>query len=82
MLAHTHKAKDVDQALASLRQHITMRLVQIEGVCRNYGLPEITNFTLIARDPNNDKMVIVVTNEGAEGVKVATELAVNLSAKQ
>lgn len=77
MLGKQHKAEDVGEALLSLQRHIELRLVQIEETCVRYGLPGIQRFTLIARDPSNDRMLIVITNEDAEGVKAAASLAVD-----
>lgn len=77
MLIHKHEAKDKQEALKSLNQHVAMRLVQIEDTCRNYGLPSMTKFTLIARDPDNDNMCVVVTNEDEDGLKDAVRVALN-----
>lgn len=75
MLIHTRKAKDVDHALKALHYSIGLRMSQIEESCRNYGLPEITKLTIIARDPNNDNMAIVLTNEDAAGMQQAVDVA-------
>lgn len=61
------------EAFAALHQDIVYRLMQIEDSCGEYGLSALTHFTVIARDPNNDDMCLVVTNEEdiAKGCTVA-----------
>lgn len=51
------------EAKASLNLDIAEKLCEVEDLCKSYGLPRLTRFTLIARDPENDEMVVVVTNE-------------------
>ena len=62
------------KALEHLNRYAGMRIVQIEQQCHDHGLTGITNFTLIARDPNNDNMCFVVTNED-DGLDSAMRVA-------
>lgn len=64
------------QAFDYLNRYAGMRMTQIQAQCENYGLRTITNFTLIARDPNNDDMCLVVTNDDLQkAVQVALQNA-------
>jgi hypothetical protein len=46
-----------------LRLDIGLKMLEIEDTFRKYGLKTITNLTLVARDPDNDNMYIVLTND-------------------
>ena len=64
------------QAFDYLNRYSATRVRQIQAQCEQYGLKTITKFTLIARDPGNDDMCLVVTNDDLqEAVRVATESA-------
>mgnify|MGYP006921319859 CR=1 FL=1 len=53
-------------------------LSSIESVLRRWGLP-MSKLTLIARDPSNDKMTLVITNESQESLQEATAWALSKS---
>lgn len=63
------------QAMQRLHVFIGLRLVQIEDEVRRLGLKAITNYTLIARDPDNGNMCLLVTNEDQDGLRKATDVA-------
>ena len=67
--------KDKTQLLNQMRMDVADLLVEIEYVITNYGLP-LTGITLVARDPANDDMIIVLTNEDGPGRKRALELGI------
>lgn len=48
--------------LSQLRFEISDKLCEIEEICNSYSLP-LTRFSLLARDPSNDEMGILLTNE-------------------
>lgn len=62
--------------MQSFKIDIGVKLVEIEDRCKAWGL-STTKLTLIARDPDNDKMLIVLTNEDRSGLQHATTLALN-----
>lgn len=54
-------------AMNELRLYIGDRLVSMEKMIhKEFGLTAITRFTLVARDPSNPNMYVVVTNEPQE----------------
>lgn len=53
---------DKRQIMNQMRMDIAELLVQIEDVIKGYGLP-MTGITLVARDPTNDKMILVLSSE-------------------
>ena len=57
-----------------MQLEVEEHLLKIEQVFRQWSLP-LSLTTLIARDPDNDNMIVVLTNEDAEGLKKATKLA-------
>lgn len=65
------------EAHESLHRDIVQNLLQIEEACHAHGLTRITKFTVIVRDPDNDNMCLVVTNEDADGLTKATQVAIN-----
>lgn len=58
--------KSVEKLKTELKNAIAMHCIEIEDLARTYGLP-LKNVTVIARDPDNDKMIVVVTNEEGDG---------------
>ena len=60
----TATAGERDMNLEENKQQLTLaiaeHLCQMEDLCKEWNLP---NLTSIARDPKNDKMIIIVTNE-------------------
>lgn len=66
--------------LHSFKLDIGVKLVEIEDACKAWGLP-ITKLTLIVRDPDNDKMFVVLTNESRAGLQHAASLALGEDAK-
>lgn len=67
---------DKRQLMDQMRMDVGLLLVEIEDEFKRYGLP-ITNITLVARDPANDKMIVVLSNEDAAGRDYALNLALN-----
>lgn len=61
-------------SLEQLRLQVSQRLLDLECVFENVGVP-MPNLTLIARDPNNDEIFICVSCETTEGLEKAFELA-------
>ena len=51
-----------------LQMEIVEHLDEIELYLHRVGLTEITKFTVIARDPNNPEMFIVVTNDNEKEI--------------
>lgn len=68
-------APDKTQLMNEMRMEVAERLIEIEDVFKNYGLP-LTGITLVARDPANDNMIVVLTNEDGAGRKRALELGI------
>lgn len=66
------------QLMEDLREEIATALCVIEDTCKSYGLP-MSQITLIARDPDNDNMIILLTNETTEA---SLEHAIKLALKQ
>ena len=66
---------DKTQLLNQMRFDVGCLLVEIEDVFKNYGLP-MTGITLVARDPANDNMIVVLTHEDGEGRQRALALAI------
>lgn len=60
--------KDKAALLERLRYKIAMQLVDIETLCDQCGLP-MSALTLVARDPANDEMSVVVTNDSLPEVR-------------
>lgn len=63
------------EALLELHNEILDILVGVTGIFQRHGLDEVTRFTLIARDPDNDDMCLVHTND--DDLRKATEVALN-----
>lgn len=57
-----------------MQLEVEEHLLKIEQVFRQWSLP-LSLTTLIARDPDNDNMIVVLTNEDADGLKKAASLA-------
>lgn len=64
-------------AMRNMQEILTLRLVKIEDEFRRLGLTAISNLTLIARDPANDRMFVCLTNEDKAGLEKACSLAMN-----
>lgn len=61
--------------MKQLRLDVAFELDQIgQMLGRVWGLP-LPKLTLIARDPNNDNMIIVTTNEDQAGLERAGDCA-------
>lgn len=52
----------ISLAASAFRQELAKRLASIERLCKQRGVP-MTKQTLILRDPDNDNMSLVLTNE-------------------
>jgi len=63
-----------NEALLYLQLEIEPHLGKIEKVIARYHLP-LSKLTLIARDPNHDGKIIVVSNEDQAGLEHACRLA-------
>lgn len=48
---------------AMIRLGVVQHLEEIKNLCSSWGLDGIDKFTLIARDPEKESMILVVTNE-------------------
>jgi hypothetical protein len=46
-----------------MKLDVGLKMLEIEDTFRRYGLKTITGLTLVARDPDNDNMYIVLTND-------------------
>jgi hypothetical protein len=53
---------------------IAGHLVELQKILDSWSLAKCTNLTFIARDPDNDNMIVVVTNEKGS-IKAACEAA-------
>lgn len=62
------------QLLNQMRIDVGTLLIEIEDIFTAYSLP-LTGITLIARDPANDKMFVLLTNEDEPGLASALALA-------
>ncbi len=67
--------------MAELRLEIAGKLCEIEDLCHSYGLTSITRITCIARDPENDNMAILTTNEPDGAATTALEVGRKLLSK-
>ena len=76
-MANKQITPDKTQLMSELRLDLGALLVEIEDVFKAYGLP-ITGITLVARDPANDNMIVVLTNEDGAGLEYAVNLVLNL----
>jgi hypothetical protein len=65
------------QLMEDLKDEITNLLIEIEDTYKRFGLP-LSQITLIARDPANDNMIILLTNE----TEVSLDHAIKLALKQ
>ena len=63
-----------NRAMDDMRLEVSIRLLKIADLFRELGLP-LSNLTLIARDPTNDKMFVCLTNEDKAGLEQACALA-------
>lgn len=67
-----------EAAMNELRLDIAGKLTGIEDLCHNgYGLKALSRFTLVARDPANPKMIVVITNEPGRELQTAFEVALD-----
>jgi hypothetical protein len=64
----------VSDVMLSLQLEIEQHLGEIERTIARYGLP-LSSITLIARDPNNDRKIIVLNNDGLAGLEKSCRLA-------
>jgi hypothetical protein len=60
--------------MRELKREIADKCVEIEDISRDYGLP-LSKITVMARDPSNENMYLVVTNEDDAGLKYACDIA-------
>ena len=63
-----------NEVLYEMQLELEMHLLNIQAVFRHYNLP-LTKVTLIARDPGNDRMIVVLGNEDKAGLEKACFLA-------
>lgn len=52
--------------MSALKLHIATKLISIEDELKSLGLEGISKMTLIARDPDNDDMLVCVSNDDLE----------------
>ncbi|HEX8090030.1 MAG TPA: hypothetical protein VF762_14310 [Blastocatellia bacterium] len=64
------------EQLDSLRHEIASHLCKIERICHEYNLTAISRFTVVARDPANDEMIICITNEPDAELQAAFDGAI------
>lgn len=63
--------------LLEMKSVIVEHLDAIEAELKSRGLTRMTRLTLIARDPTNDKMTLMVSSEPSnEGIRKAFRLAI------
>ena len=63
-----------------LRLQVACRLEGIHELCKEAGLDGLSRFTLIARDPDDDTLCILVTNEpNNEAVQEAVDVCLRNS---
>ena len=74
-----HGGEVMGEKLDELRTQIALKLLEIEEICRYRNAP-VENITLIARNPRNDNMFVVVTNEDSAGLGKARELISTMEA--
>lgn len=67
------------KALEMLRHDIAMSLADIEEACESRGLTTMNQLTLLARDPTNDEMSIVVSSEPENRDDIMRVIAKRLS---
>ena len=60
---------------ADLNIFIANKLEQLRGHLLQFNL-EMDKLTFIARDSNNDEMIVCVSNESPEGLETACQLAI------
>jgi hypothetical protein len=60
---------------ADLNLFVADRLEQLRGDLLGFNL-QMDKLTFIARDSNNDEMIVCVSNESPEGLKAACQLAI------
>lgn len=61
--------------MAEMRTEVALLLVQIQDVFKDYNQP-LPKITLLARDPANDDMRVMLTNEDESGLAKVAELVV------
>lgn len=66
--------REKQEAFAVLHREVVQCLIEIERACHVRGLKKIEKFTVIMRDPTNDDMCLVVTNDDLEE---AARVAIN-----
>lgn len=52
----------------ALQSELAYLCGEAQTACADYGLPDLTHVTLLLRDPENDDMYIVVTNDDMDEV--------------
>lgn len=68
------------EKLLELHDAIAVQLNAIQDVCRERGLKKISRCTLCARDPDDDAMIVMLTNEPDDAaVRAAVEAALKWS---
>lgn len=61
--------------MTQLHVYLAEKLGEIEDGLSDFGLGAMTRFTLIARDPANDRMSVCLTNEPDEDLTQAFAVA-------
>lgn len=69
-----------DELLRDIKNLITEHCVEIEELCLSYGL-EMTQITVIARNPDESEMYSITTNESDLGLLAVCDLIQKIPAK-
>ena len=65
-----------DELMLDMHLDIEAHLSAIEMTLARYGLVTVTKLTMIARDPKNDNLIVVLTTEDLPGLEEACKLAI------
>jgi hypothetical protein len=49
-----------------IRFKLSQQLIECEAICAAHGLTDLTHYTIIARDPRNQMVVLVSTERAAD----------------
>ena len=64
--------------MRELQTRIALLLIEAENECASVGLTTMTSLTLVVRDPANDDMSLVVSNETPEEMRKSFRIAEGL----
>lgn len=69
-----------DELLREIKNLIAEHCIEIEDLCRSYGL-KMTQITVIARNPDEPEMYSITTNESDLGLLAVCDLIQKIPAK-